>query len=80
MWLLSTVQSGVLLQGFAMWGAADNVPAASCVLLVQEQTDIAWFWSLAGNTTSTSGIWLDIGREVRACCCCRCCCLALWHR
>ncbi|WIA40182.1 hypothetical protein OEZ86_013574 [Tetradesmus obliquus] len=30
----------------------------------QEQTDIAWFWSLAGNTTSTSGIWLDIGREV----------------
>jgi hypothetical protein len=35
------------------------------MLLLQEQTDIAWFWSLAGNTSSTTGIWFDIGKEVR---------------
>jgi hypothetical protein len=50
--------------------AAQQLPIYRCVfvLLLQEQTDIAWFWSLAGNTSSISGFWFDVGREVSGCC------------
>lgn len=41
-----------------------DLGAANSKSRTQNQTNIALFWALAGNTSAVSGFWFDIGREV----------------